>query len=72
MSKAWTLYAQNVLNQVISGKLGKPGYSMNHETRLYQALKEPEYRTPLPSGKIGEGAPSPIFPAGRGGCLYTG
>ena len=28
-------------------------------------------QTPLPSGKIGEGAPSPIFPERRGG-LYTG
>ena len=67
MNKAWTLYAQNLLNQVIPGKLGKPSYSMNHETRLYQALKEPEYRPPFPSGKIGEGALSPIFPEGGGG-----
>ena len=64
MNKAWTLCAQNLLNQVIPGKLVKPSYSMNHETRLYQALKEPEYRPPFPSGKIGEGALSPIFPEG--------
>ena len=37
---------------------------MNYETRLYQALKEPEYRPPFPSGKIEEGALSPIFPEG--------
>ena len=34
-------------------------------------------QTPLPSGKIGQGAPSPIFPerrggGGGGGGLYTG
>ena len=30
-------------------------------------------QTPLPSGKIGQGAPSPIFPERRGGGgLYTG
>ena len=31
-------------------------------------------QTPLPSGKIGQGAPSPIFPERRGGVggLYTG
>ena len=29
-------------------------------------------QTNLPSGKIGEGAPSPFFPEGRRGGLYTG
>ena len=30
-------------------------------------------QTPLPSGKIGQGVPSPIFPERRGGGgLYTG
>ena len=29
------------------------------------------YRPPLPSGKIGEGAPSPTFSEGRGVCTQV-